>query len=57
MLGCLGIPKPFAERVDEDQTGYVFGIGARIKPDHQAAVRLSDKHIRPRLTGGAQQRM
>ena len=35
LLRRLCIAKPFGESVDEDKTGYVFGIGARIKPDDQ----------------------
>jgi opacity protein-like surface antigen len=48
----LCITKPFAESVDEDETGYVFGLGARIKPDNQTAIGVPHKHIRPRLTSG-----
>ena len=35
----LCIPKAFSESIDEDETGYVFGIGARIEPDDQAAIQ------------------
>src|SRR5262245_55797535 len=39
LLRRLRIAKPFGEGVDENETGYVFGIGARIKPDDQSPAR------------------
>jgi hypothetical protein len=47
LLWRLRIPKPFGEGVDENETRYVFGIGARIKPDDQTAIRVPDKHAGP----------
>ena len=32
LVRCFGIPKPFAESVHKDETGYFFGVGACIKP-------------------------
>src|SRR5206468_9187181 len=54
LFRCLCIPKPFAESVDEHETGYILGVGAGIKSDDQTAIRVPDKDIGPRLISGAQ---
>jgi hypothetical protein len=57
LRGRLRILKPFGESIDEDETGYVVGIGAGIKPDDQAAIGVADQHIGAGRLGGAQERM
>jgi hypothetical protein len=52
-MSRLRIPKPFGESIDEDETGYILGIGARIKPDDQTAIRVPDKCRPSALVGSS----
>lgn len=51
----LSILKPYGESVHEHETGYVVGIGARIKPANQTTIRMGDKHVGARHASGSQQ--
>ena len=57
LLRRLRILKPLGEGVDEYETGYILRVDARIQPDDQAAIGMSDKHVRTRLIGSTQQGM
>jgi hypothetical protein len=57
LLRRLGILKSLGQSVDKDQPGHVFWINARIEPDHQAAIGMPGKHVRPGLASGFEERM
>ena len=57
LVRCLSIPKPFAESVDEHETGYILVVGACISLCRLDRHRVPDKHVGHRLTSGVQQGM
>jgi hypothetical protein len=43
------VPDVFGEGVDEDEPGYLGGVGAGVEPDDRAAIGVSDEHVRTRF--------